>query len=104
GPFAMRFQVNFEMKSSFVNLSGCAGRNLGFADEALPLVTENEPISFDSPVEFAGAIEFLVFHLKQISKIGIRFNPHLQVDWLGFVIHNLDVFVKSSANRALAHD
>jgi len=100
----MRFEVNLEAKSPLVNLGGRAGGDLGFADEALPLVTENKSISYDSPIEFARPIKFFVFHLKQISKIGIRFNPHIQVDRLGFVIHNLDVFVKASANRALSHD
>src|SRR5215471_19134621 len=99
----MRFEVNLEAKSPLVNLSGRAGGDLGFADEALPLVTENKSISFHSPIEFACAIKFFVFHLKQISKIGICFNPHIQVDRLGFVIQNLNVFVKASAYCALAH-
>src|SRR5215471_8909411 len=68
GPLAMRFQVNFEAKSLLVNLSRRAGGDLGFAHEALPLVTENKPISFHAPIEFACPIKFFIFHLKQISK------------------------------------
>src|SRR5215468_9641846 len=55
GPFAMRFEVNFEAKSLLVNLASRARGDLGFAHEALPLVTENEPISIHSPIEFACA-------------------------------------------------
>src|SRR5262245_8767073 len=72
-PFAMRLEVNFEAKSLLVNLSGSAGGDLGFAHEALPLVTENKSIALHSSIEFACAIEFFVFHPKQIGKISIRF-------------------------------
>src|SRR5215469_18154370 len=103
-PFAMRFEVNLEAESLLVNLSGRAGGDLGFAHEALPLVTENQSIFFHSPIEFACPTEFFIFHLEQISKISVGFNPHIQVDGLGFMIHNLDVFVKASAHSALSHD
>src|SRR5262249_28171027 len=100
----MRFEVNLEAKSLLVNLSGRARGDLGFAHEALSLVTENKSISIHAPIEFAGPIKFFVLHLKQIGKVGIRFNPHIQVDRRGFVIQNLDVFMKASAHRTLSHD
>src|SRR5262249_49565572 len=102
GPFGVRFQVNSESESLFVDLGGRCRADLGFANKALSLVSENEPRSFNPTIEFAPPIEFCILYLKQIGKVSICLNPDVEVDRFGLVIENLEVFVKAATHGALA--
>src|SRR5215475_2553365 len=100
----MRFKVNAEAKSLFIDFGRDARCYPGFAHKLLSLVTENQAVAINALVELSRSLEQGVLHLEEIGEVRVGFDHDIQIDGLRFMIRNLEVFVKSSAHRALSNN
>ena len=103
-PFTVRLKVYPEAKSRFIDFGRSTRCYPGFTHELLSLISENQAIAINPLIELACTLEQRVLYLEKIGEICIGFHLDIQIKGRGFVICDLEVFVKSSANRALPHN
>src|SRR5215469_3278387 len=93
-----------EAKSLFIDFGRGTRAYPGFTHELLPLISDDEAILINALVELTRTLEQRILNLEKISEVRVGFDPDIQINRFSLVIGDLEVFVKSTANRALPHD
>src|SRR5690348_6268742 len=96
--------MNDEAKSRFVDLGWRSGADLGFANEPLAAVAENQALVFNATIELTLPVEVGILHLKQIGEVCVRLDADIQVYGCRLVIQDPELFVEPTSNCPLAHD
>src|SRR5260221_2466299 len=95
--------MHSETQTVLVDVGLGTGGNQGLTDEGFTTIAEYQAVAFDPMVELTFFCKF-IFDLEQISKGSRRFNAHLEVNWLVFVIEDGHILVEAVSDCSFAHD